>query len=273
MKAIAANAAVPYAVRLAIRLFVLTAAIAIGGCAQISGNQPSSPDLPSPADRAAANIVTELALVNQSLKSFSGLGKLTVKRKGQPILKERVAWAGAVPDKLSLVVFISGFPTLRFASDGKWFYLIEPRDNGSVYRRIPASDSSLAQIIGIEISFEEVIALLRGRVPLTDYKTLRWTPGPETPGDELALRKWWGFQQKVWLQAGGGRPLSMERYDRSGQTNYRVVFDEPIKNESYQVPQRLQIFGGDEAEFSLEIDRYVPNPEVSPDMFVLTPIK
>lgn len=254
-------------------LLALTVALIFGGCTQMSGRKPSDSDLPSPADLAAANRVSELARVNQTLLSFSGVGKLTVKRNGQTLLKERVAWVGAAPDKLSLVVFISGFPTLRFASDGEWFYLIEPRESKSVYRRIPASDSALSQIIGIEISFEEVIALLRGRVPLTDFRSVRLTPGPVVPGDELALRKWWGVQQKLWLETGGSKPLSMEYYDRSGQQRYRVVFDDTMRVESYQVPQRLNILAGDEAEFSLEIDRYLPNPEVSPDMFVLKPIK
>jgi hypothetical protein len=172
-----------------------------------------------------------------------------------------------------LVVFISGFPTLRFASDGKWFHLIEPRESKSVYQRIRATDSALAQIIGIEISFEEVIELLRGRVPLTDFSAVRLTPGPAVPGDELTLRKWWGVQQKIWLESGASRPLSMEHYDRSGQQRYRVVFDDTIRISNYQVPRRLSILAGDDTEFSLEIDRYSPNPEISPDMFVLTPIK
>lgn len=256
----------------AIQSLALAAAIILVGCAQMSGSKPSGAGLPSPEDRAAADKASELALINQTLLSFSGVGKLTVKRKGQILLKERVAWVGAAPDKLSLVVFVSGFPTLRFASDGKWFYLIEPRESGFAYRRTRASDSALAQIIGIEISFEEVIALLRGRVPLTDFSAARLTPGPDVPGDELSLRKWWGVQQKIWLETGGGRPLSMEQYRRSGLQRYRVVFDETIRIENYRVPQRLSILAGGESEFSLVIDRYLPNPEVSPDTFVLTPI-
>ena len=166
---------------------ILAAALIFTGCAQMSGGRPSQPDIPSPEVSGAVSKINELKRVNQTLHSFSGVGKLIVKRKGRVILKERAAWIGEAPDKLSLVVFISGFPTLRFASDGTWFYLIEPNENGSGFQRIRASDSALSQIIGIEITFAEVIALMRGTVPLADHDTARLKPGAAPSGDELTV--------------------------------------------------------------------------------------
>ncbi len=244
----------------------------LAGCAQMVGERPSGPGVPPSADIDAIDRVTELKRINQGLLSFSGVGKLAVKRKGEMLLNERVAWVGAAPDKLSLVVFISGFPTLRFASDGSWFYLIEPHETESVFRKVRASDSTLSQIIGIQITFDEVIALLRGRIPLADFSTARLSPGSGEIPDALALRKWYGLQQKIWFAKGSGRPLSMERYESGGARRYRVYLDEPRQIKDYQVPQRISIFAEDETEFDLLIDRYLPNPEISADMFILTPI-
>lgn len=252
---------------------VLAATVIFSGCAQMTGGKPSATGVPSPADNLAAVRAAELSELNQTLISCSGVGKLTVKREGRVFLNDRVAWVGAAPDKLSLVVFVSGFPALRFASDGSWFYLIEPGESKPRFERMRASDSALARIIGIQITFEEIVSLLRGRVPLADFSTARLTPGTVDRGDELTLKKWWGAQEKIWLETGGSRPLRMERYERSGSQRYRVVFNESMRIDGYRVPRRLGIFAGAETEFSLVIDRYLPNPEVSPEMFVLTPIQ
>ena len=252
---------------------VLAAYFLLAGCAQMAGERPSSPGMQPSAEIDAIDKVAVLDSVNKQLLSFSGVGRLAVKRKGEILLNERVAWVGAAPNKLSLVVFISGFPTLRFASDGSWFYLIEPHENQSVYKKIRASDSTLSQIIGIRITFDEVISLLRGRIPLADFSTARLSPGLEGAADELALRKWYGLQQKIWLAKSGGRPLSMERFERSGTRRYRVNLDEPKQIQGYQVPQRISILADDDTEFNLAIDRYSPNPKVSSDMFVLRPVQ
>ena len=237
----------------------------------MSAGRPGSGS-PDSEDARAVRLVADLDRINRSLLSFSGVGKLTVKRKGQIQLRERVAWVGSAPDKLSVVVFISGFPSVRFATDGEWFYIIEPRDNKPVFQQVRASDSTLAQIIGIEISFVDIVTLLRGRIPLTEFRTAMLKPGPGGAGDVLTLKKWWGTSQKIMLAAGGSMPYSMERYDRTGEKRYRAVFEETASVGGQRVPLHLRILAGEDAEFSLQVDRYLPNAEVSPDMFVLGPI-
>lgn len=249
----------------------MAAVLFFTGCAQMSTGRRAS-DVPGPEDARVVRIMSELERINQTLHSFSGVGKLTVKRKGQIQLRERVAWIGSAPDRLSVVVFISGFPSVRFATDGKWFYLIEPSDNKPVFRQVRASESALAQIIGIEISFEDIVALLRGRVPVTDYRTATLSPGRTDTGDELTLKKWWGTDRKIMLAAGAGVPYSLEQYDRSGAKRYQAVFEETTSVGGYRVPRHLRILADEGAEFSLYIDRYQPNVDVSGDTFVLNPV-
>ena len=251
---------------------LMAAVLFFSGCAQMSADKARA-GLPGPEDDRAAHLAVDLDRINQSLISFSGVGRLTVKRSGQIQLRERVAWVGSAPDKLSVVIFISGFPTVRFATDGKWFYIIEPHDNEPVFRQVRASDSSLAQVIGIEISFEEIVTLLRGRIPLNDFRTALVTPGSTESLEVLTLKKWWGTYQKIMIEAGSSVPHSMERFDRSGKKRYQAIFENVKSIEGHRVPMHLRIFADEGAEFSLIMTRYLPNVDVSEDMFILKPVK
>jgi hypothetical protein len=246
---------------------MMAAVLLFAACAQMP------PVRPGTEDAGAAGAAADLHRLNQALLSFSGVGRLTVIRNGRVQLRERVAWVGSAPDRLSMVVFISGFPTLRFATDGQWLYLIEPGDNEPLFRQVRASDEALAHITGIEISFEDIVELLRGRIPLSDFRTAILAPEGDDRRNELALKKWWGTFQKITLEAGGSEPLAMVRYDRSGKLRYRAVFEETQMVGDFRVPQLLRILGGGDAEFSLSMDRYLPNVDVSDDQFVLEPIK
>jgi hypothetical protein len=245
----------------------MAAVLFFAACAQMPAAIPDADDV------RATGAAADLRRLNQKLLSFSGVGQLTVKRKGRVQLRERVAWIGAAPDRLSMVVFVSGFPGVRFATDGQWAYIIEPRENKPVFRRVRASDATLAQITGIEISFEDIVELLRGRIPLSDFRTALLTPEGDDRQNELALKKWWGTFQKITLAAGGSQPLAMVRYDRSGKLRYQAVFEETQMAGGFRVPQLLRILDGGDAEFSLSLDRYLPNVDVSDDQFVLEPIK
>jgi hypothetical protein len=246
---------------------LMAAVLLFAACAQMP------PVRPGTEDAGAAGAAADLHRLNQALLSFSGVGRLTVIRNGRVQLRERVAWVGSAPDRLSMVVFISGFPTLRFATDGQWLYLIEPRDNEPLFRQVRASDDALAHITGIEISFEDIVALLRGRIPLSGFRTASLTPGGADGGDELALKKWWGTSQKITLAAGSSQPLAMVRYDRSGKARYRAAFEETRTVGGFRVPQLLRIQHGPDAEFTLSVDRYLTNVDVSADQFVLQPVK
>jgi hypothetical protein len=246
---------------------LMAAVLFFTACAQMPAGMPDT------KDARAAGAAADLRRLNQELLSFSGVGQLTVKRKGRIQLRERVAWIGSAPDRLSMVVFVSGFPGVRFATDGQWAYIIEPRENEPVFRQVRASDATLAQITGIEISFEDIVELLRGRIPLSDFRTAILAPEGDDRRNELALKKWWGTFQKITLEAGGSEPLAMVRYDRSGKLRYRAVFEETQMVGDFRVPQLLRILGGGDAEFSLSMDRYLPNVDVSDDQFVLEPIK
>ena len=241
-------------------------------CAQLRGG-PAAPEAPGGMNREAQETLAGLARLNQKLHSFSGVGKLTAMRDGQVLLNERAAWVGSAPDKLSVVIFISGFPTLRFATDGKWLYLIEPDGNATVFRKARASDAAVARVIGVAISFADIVALLRGQVPVQDFGSVDLAGSTTAGADELVLRKWWGVIQKIGMRSGTGTPLKTERYDRTGTLLYRAVFAETMTVGSFRVPKRLVVLSDRRTQFGLTIDRYVPNVDVTPDMFVLKPIE
>jgi hypothetical protein len=65
----------------------------------------------------------------------------------------------------------------------------------------------------------------------------------------------------------------MVRYDRSGKARYRAAFEETRTVGGFRVPQLLRIQHGPDAEFTLSVDRYLTNVDVSADQFVLQPVK
>jgi len=242
----------------------------MGGCAPLGGGKAGKAETGVDTAPAALVMVADLTRLNQSLASFKGLGRLTLRRRGRILLDERVAWVGSEPDKLGVVVLISGFPAVRIAADGRWIYVDHPAGDPS-FRKLPASERTLKQILGISISLREVVTLMGGRVPFEKFRTAELSGQGGGAPNMLNLRQWWGVNQRVGLDPADGAPVWYERLDSSGGLTYRAIFEETIRIDEYRVPSRLSVVTDDDDVFHLAVDRCWVNVPVSDDMFVLTP--
>jgi hypothetical protein len=218
---------------------------------------------------AAQNVVDRLQTTNQFLKSFKGTGKISLRQNGVLTLDQRVAWVGAEPVKLSIVLLVSGFPAVRIASDGSWLYYVDSQDPKGSYRKIRTNDPSLERILAIPINASDVIRLLSGRIPLREYDTAILESDTAGPGFVLVLRKWWGIVAKVYVDSGRSTVRQVEVFERRGSLAYRAVFEQMQWVSDYQVPQTLALSNDNGAYFQLIIDRYWADVEVSPSMFVV----
>jgi len=154
----------------AILLAVLAAAL-LGGCSSLTGVMDSRPEIPEDpvAAAEALSVIAKLQQANGALKTFKGVGRLTVRHEGKVQVDERMAWVGAPPLKLSVVLFAASFPALRMAGDGEWLYYQDGQEPGAPVKRVRASDPDFKRILSIPIQASDIIALMCGRMPLKEH--------------------------------------------------------------------------------------------------------
>ena len=246
----------------------------IVGCSSITGGL--SRDKQEPPDTAAGAEAHAVLLAmrnhNAKLNNFKGIGKIKVWQKGRLKIDERVAWIGSENSKINIVVLIGGYPAVKIASDGKWFYYYEIGEGDPIYKKIAASDANLKRIISISIQTGDVLNLLAGRVPIREHDSVMLEKQEAKQGYALVLKKrWWGVAEKIYVDQTKTRARQVEFYSRSGSLIYRARFDEMQMIKGYLVPARLSISNGDDADFELDVHRFWADIAVSPSMFVLNP--
>jgi hypothetical protein len=220
----------------------------------------------------AKHLLRTLENKNSNLKNFKGIGKIKVWNNDQIQIDERVAWVGSDPQKIRIAVLISGFPAVKLASDGQWFYYLEVQGKTHVFKKIRASNANLKRLIAIPIHSSDVITFLAGRVPVREHHSAYIKPNSSDSGYVLILkRRWWGIVEKIYFDNTKSRVRQIEVFNRSGSLVYRVGFEDIREIQGYRVPFRLKISSDEGADCQLDIDRYWADVTVSPSVFVLTP--
>ena len=218
----------------------------------------------------ARRLLLTLDHINDDLNTFKGVGKITLWNKHNSQMAERVAWAGAEPSSLSIVLLISGHPGPRLSTDGKYLYYLDLQNKKTPFKKIRVSDASLEKILSLPITSSDLIDLLRGRVPLHGYTSAALVP--EGFGKEYILvlgKRWHGVIEKIYLTGDHKNPWKIEVFNRKGRLRYRAEFKGMQDIQGFRVPLRLDITNDTGDGFSLEIDRYLVNVSVSPSVFVL----
>jgi len=240
------------------------------GCSSQSRRTADALDAAARAEAQA--LLATLSNQNKALKNFKGIGQIRVRQNGKLIIDERVLWIGSETAKLNIAVLVSGQPVIKIASDGKWFYYYEVREGQPLYKKIPATDANLEQIISIPIQTSDLINLLAGRIPLREHHFAILEPQKSGNGHVLVLkRRWWGVTEKIYLDNSKLRVQQAEFYNRSGSLVYLARFDKMQHVEGYQVPAKLSIANGEGVDFQLVVDRYWADTDISSSMFVLEP--
>jgi len=245
------------------------------GCSSFTGGisrEKQKPPDPAAARVEAQAVLSTLSSHNAGLINFKGKGKIKVWQKGKLKFKERVYWIASETSKISIVFLIGGYPAVKMASDGKWFYYYEIGKGDPIFKKIAASDASLKRIISIPIQTDDVLSLLAGRVPIREHHSAILEQQEANPGYILILKKrWWGVTEKIYLDQTRLHAQQVEMYNRSGSLIYRAQFDEMQTIKEYRVPTRLSISNGTDVNLELDINAFWADVEVTPSMFVLKP--
>jgi len=244
------------------------------GCSGLStGISREKQQLPEAAAKAEAQaVLARLSSRNAGLENFKGKGKIKVWQKGELKFSETVYWVGSETSKISIVILVGGYPAVKMASDGKWFYYYEVGEGKPIYKKIAASDASLKRIISIPIQTDDVLSLIAGRVPIREYDRALLAQQDAQPGYVLVLEKrWWGVTEKIYLDQTKTQAQQVEFYSRFGSLIYRARFEQMQTINGYRVPARLSLSNGTDADFELEVQAYWTDVAVTPSMFVLQP--
>ena len=172
-------------------------------------------------------------------------------------------------------MLIGGYPAIKLANDGKWFYYYEVGDGEPIYKKFAASNASLKRFISISIQTDDVLSLLAGRVPIREHHSAILEQQEAKPGYYVLVlkKRWWGVRQKIYLDQSKMHAQQVEFYNRSGSLIYRARFDEMQSVKGYRVPDRLSITNGTDVNFELDVNTFWADVAVTPSMFVLNPPK
>ena len=256
----------------AILLAVLAAAL-LGGCSSLTGLMDSQPEISEdPAAAAEAlSVIAKLQQANRALKTFKGVGRLTVRHEGKVQVDERMAWVGAPPLKLSVVLFAARFPALRMAGDGEWLYYQDGQEPGAPVKRVRASDPDFKRILSIPIQASDIIALMCGKMPIKEHTQATIQPLASGQGYVLLLMDGRSVRQKIFFDETKSETRQTEVYDAWGRLVFQANFLEMQMVSGYRVPSRLVVSRGKDATVQVLVEKYWADVPVAPEMFVIAP--
>jgi hypothetical protein len=231
----------------------------------------------SPEQRAANRAQAQklLQIIRQSnatLTSFKGIGRFSLRRDGLPPQRERIAWIGAPPRRLKVVVLAFGRPTLTVATDGSYLYLVDFANAKHPYRKLRTKDANLKDILSIPIRTSEILAMLTGRIPIPEHTDLGIIPHETANRQVLVLtRKWHHSAAKIMVDKVTHEVKTVERFSHDGSLIYRARFVQMQTVNGYRVPAKLVLSTEDGVLLQLDIEQYMADVDITPTMFALTP--
>jgi len=229
--------------------------------------KPQGPEVSS----EARELLFVLEKQNNNLRTFKGTGRITLQKSGAKDAAVRIAWIGALPDRLRIMLRnVSGQPLVSVAGDGHWVYFFSHTQGK--YSKQRSASTFLQRFFSDSITFEDVVRLLAGRVWVAEYGQAVVQTDESGSGYILVLKTAWGnIAEKIYFTANKRTVRKFEMFDQNGDVIYRVEFDgEQIIN-GYRIPGRLIFLDRHKSGFKLEIDRYWADVSVTPDTFVLAP--
>lgn len=254
--------------------FILSAVLlgllcGLWGCSLFGLGATPSDQPPSDLQIEIQHILTSLQQRNQQIDSFKGIGQAKL-RENSRRMSSRIAWAGAKEGKLRIdILAASGQPVASLASDGHFLYLLSHFDQR--YHKKRARNASLRPILKLPIKTNDLITLLRGRVPVVEHQYADLRPKPTGSGYVLILKKpWYGTVEKIYLDETKRTVTSVD-FMRNNDLLFRVSYAGNQAIEGFQIPKTVTVSNGDAIHFELRIDRYWVNPVLSSQLFVIQP--
>jgi len=221
-------------------------------------------DLPS--DAAADRLVAQWKQTNLDLQRFKCVGKVVLKGPGQPPRSMRAALAGQVDSHLRIDLFAPfGGTTGTFASDGRNLFLVMYPSRE--YYKSRFGRGSLRRLLQIEITVDDLLELMVGRIPIDENQLARLVPGQGDSPDLLELIDSGGWiRQRITLDESM-QPLKSEWFDRRQKRTHVLDLVGFQFVNGFRLPERIELAGKEGVRVTVALERYDPNAELNERLF------
>jgi outer membrane biogenesis lipoprotein LolB len=217
---------------------------------------------------AARQTVERLEAIGDAISQFKGLGHLRMESNGQ-IVSGRIAVAALAPDKMRVEwLNMMGQPLTSLCGDGETI-TVYSRSDKKIYR-LKQSPTGLEPLIQIPIGIEDLRRILVGSIPLRDNTFVQFDPGKENEGNLVFKDRWHSKVATILLDRGKSRVRSLKAYDRQGDLQYEIQWEQWQDDGRVDLPVRIVMQSDSrKRRLILTMDRFWPNAEVPLSTFVL----
>jgi hypothetical protein len=148
-----------------------------------------------------------------------------------------------------------GQPLATFLIKRPAFYLYIAKDN--ICYQGKSTDRSLARILSVSITNEDLVAFLSGQPPLPEFYKAKVQRQQDNGHATMTLfGRWNRIVQKMWVMDDEKTVARSETFDSFGEVNYTVFFDEFKQQGPYRVPHRIRISETGGTELVLRMERF-----------------
>ena len=156
------------------------------------------------------------------------------------------------------------------ASDGKHLFFAQhaPRK----YYKKQFADGSLRRFIKIDITVNDLLELLVGRIPI-DPSFFPVTMALDQE-DRIGVRlvdRWGTTRQQIILDTKD-QPQQVQWYDDHGRNTVSLTANEYHRVDGFVLPQRIVLSAVSGQTVFIQIERYEANVMLNENLFVLPPI-
>jgi hypothetical protein len=253
-------------------VFACICILSLSGCSSFNRKIPDDDSMPAlriAEPSLIAQLMTSLQHSNENLRSYKGIGRVKFSRY-DAIQSARVVFAGDNTSKLRFELLgIYGQPMTSIAYDGSWLYLAQHSEN--LFHKQRNSKGDLSLLITIPVKLDELNALLAGHVPMIKSDSVRLYKTPENKGFRLVLKTGWlkHRQEHIYLLPDMKTVWKYEMFERPNVLLYEAEIMSYQTYEGYRIPQTIEFMDKDGNSLLLKVERYWPNAEIDPSMFVL----
>jgi outer membrane lipoprotein-sorting protein len=235
---------------------------ALWGCAHGPGGTVQT-------DPAAERMVARLKAANAGLTRFKCLGKMTLAVSGQPTRSFRAAMAGALSDRLRIdMIAPFGGSAGTFSSDGEHLFFVR-HPSGEYYKKRYGS-GSLRRLLEIDVSVDDLLELMVGRIPMEENRSAKLVPGGEgAPAGLLLLDGKGRTRQRISVDARN-TPIRSQWFDSRQRTTHTLALNGSQVVDGYDLPRRIDLTGGNGERVTLVLERYEANAPLDDQLFAPT---
>ena len=217
-------------------------------------------------DRAAEQTVAALQQINAGLERFKCVGKVTLVGPDKPVQSHRAAIAGQFPDRLRIDMLAPfGGSSGTLASDGGHLVLVMPYSREYYKKRF--GDGSLSRFIQLDISVDDLLELMVGRIPMDERYAGQLLRGEDKTTTQIELVDWRGrVRQRITVNEAL-QPINSVWYGASGSETYRVGFGGRQTVDGFALPRRIEIVAATGSAAAVSLDRCEVNPDLDTRLF------